>query len=261
VKVALVQLDVDLAEPRERRLHRVLETIARHGDADLVVLPELWLTGYFAFDEYADTAEPLDGPTARALGGAARAAHTSVLAGSIVERDGERLHNTVLLFDHTGTLVHTQRKVHVFGYQSRETELLTGADAVTAYQGIGTATCYDLRFPEVFRLLVDQGAEVLVLPAAWPAARTQHWQLLTRARAVENQCFVLACNGAGAQAGVRLAGQSAVVGPTGDVLASAGAGEQVLEADVHVAEVHRVRADFPALRDRRFRVDPVPRQG
>jgi len=243
-----------------------VDLVRAEQGADLVVLPELWLTGYFAFDEYASTAEPLEGPTTRALGAAARAAGVHLLGGSIVEASGGSLHNTVVLLDPAGRLVHSQRKVHVFGYESREAQLLTGATQVAAYRSdalgitLGTATCYDLRFPEVFRILVDQGAEIMVLPAAWPDARAEHWRLLTRARAVEDQCFVLACNGAGVQAGARLAGQSAVVGPTGDLVASAGSGEQVLEAEIEVAEVHRVRADFPALRDRRFRVDPVPRR-
>lgn len=259
MRVALIQLDVDLAETREARISRACELIAEQSGADLVVLPEIWSTGYFAFDRYASTAEPVDGPTVRILADAARTASVHVHGGSIVERaaDGS-LYNTSLLFSPDGDLVHTQRKFHVFGYQSREAELLRGGDEIDAYRSpfgvVGMTTCYDLRFPELYRVLVDQGAEILIVPAAWPLARLAHWRLLTRARAVENQCFVLACNTAGTQGGVALAGHSAVVDPWGELLAEAGTGDEVLIAEFDVGQVRRLRADFPVLNDRRLRV-------
>jgi predicted amidohydrolase len=218
-----------------------------------VLLPELWATGYFAFDDYAATAEPLDGPLVTAMGAAARAAGVTLHAGSMVERDeAGHLHNTSLLFDPSGTLVHTYRKVHLFGYGSREQELLTPGDAVGAYGSVALSTCYDLRFPELFRTQVDAGSQLFLVAAAWPLSRLAHWQLLLRSRALENQSYLLACNAAGRQGGVELAGRSAVVDPWGEVVAEAGAGPGTLTAEIDTDLPVRARKEFPALADRRL---------
>ncbi|MGH9074608.1 MAG: carbon-nitrogen family hydrolase [Acidimicrobiales bacterium] len=277
MNIVLAQLAVDLAEPKGARVKRVCDLLAGPpglpgpaGQAGLVVLPEMWPTGYHAFDRYEAEAEPLDGPTATALGEAALAMGAWLHAGSMVERDaagsgpagpGPALYNTSLLFGPDGTLVHTQRKVHLFGHESRETDLLRPATGVGVYRapfaGLGLATCYDLRFPELFRVMVDAGAELLLVAAAWPAARLDHWRLLARARAVENQCFVAACNTAGTQAGVELGGHSLVVDPWGVVVAEAGDGEEMLAVDVDLARVAAVRAELPVLADRRLAVPPT----
>lgn len=262
MKVSLIQLVADLDEDPADRLARGCDLVRAERDADLVVLPELWVTGFFDFDAYPKAAEPLDGPIAAALADAARTAGTWLHGGSIIEAgpDGS-LYNTALLFDPGGRLAHIQRKVHVFGYRSREAELLRGADTLapvdTPFGTVGMTTCYDLRFPEVYRVLVDGGATLLVVAAAWPAARLDHWRLLARARAVENQCFLLGCNAAGRQGRAVLAGHSVVVDPWGVPLAEAGQDEQVLRADFDPAQPGRLRAEFPALRDRRLFVTPT----
>lgn len=117
---------------------------------------------------------------------------------------------------------------------------------------VGLATCYDLRFPELFRKQVDEGAEIFVIPAAWPAARVAAWRTLLQARAIENQVFVIACNTAGTHATTEMGGNSAVISPTGEVLAEAGRGERVLTLDIDLAEVREARESFPVLSDRRL---------
>ena len=124
---------------------------------------------------------------------------------------------------------------------------------------LGVATCYDLRFPELFRGLVDAGAETLVIPAGWPERRRSHWTLLARARAVENQSFVLACGTAGTHAGVPQAGHSIVVDPWGEVLAEAGPGEEILTVEFDPAKVAKTRDQFPALKDRVLGLNPPAR--
>jgi predicted amidohydrolase len=114
------------------------------------------------------------------------------------------------------------------------------------------ATCYDLRFPEQFRLLLDAGARLVIVPAAWPAARVEHWRLLGRARAIENQMVVIQCNTGGSHGGVRMGGHSQVVAATGEVLAEAGDGEEILDVDVDLTEVAAWRQRFPVLADRRL---------
>ncbi|MDD2858840.1 MAG: hypothetical protein PHU75_09220, partial [Candidatus Nanopelagicales bacterium] len=121
----------------------------------------------------------------------------------------------------------------------------------------GLATCYDLRFPELFRLLTDEGAEAMVVPSGWPTARIEHWDVLLRARAIENQAWVLGCNAIGMQgpegSQVELGGHSQVVSPSGEVIAKAGAQELVLTAQVDASAASAVRAAFPVLRDIRIR--------
>jgi predicted amidohydrolase len=255
VRASLIQLSVSDDESADDRRARAGALVrARAGD-DLVVLPELWPVGGFAYDAWSPGAEPLDGPTAEAMSAAARDAGVWLHAGSIVERDPDGpIYNTSLLFDPDGELRHTYRKIHRFGFNTGEAVAMGGGrEIVTAATDLGTlglATCYDLRFPELFRALLDAGAEILIVPAAWPARRGQHWTLLARARAVEEQSYVLACNTAGTHGGVEQAGHSLVVGPWGDVLAEAGAGEEILTVDFDLAEVAKARGEFPVLRDR-----------
>lgn len=165
---------------------------------------------------YPDRAEPLDGPTVAAGREWARDLGAHVHVGSVIERDAHgRLFNTAVLLRPDGTIAHTYRKVHVFGYASREAELLTPGGtldvAETEFGGLAATTCYDLRFPELWRDLVDRGARTVVVPAAWPAARREHWRVFTTCRAVEEQVLLIACNAVGVQAGgVELGGHSRV---------------------------------------------------
>lgn len=255
VRAALLQIAANPGESVEDRRSRVAAAVCEQAGADLVVLPELWPVGAFAYDAWEDGAEPLAGPTAEAMSAAARDAGVWLHAGSIVERPASGpLYNTSLLFDPEGTLRRSYRKIHRFGFSTGEAVLMgAGREIVTAatpYGTLGLATCYDLRFPEQFRLLVDAGAELLVIPAGWPARRREHWLLLARARAVECQAYVLACCAAGTDGGVEQAGHSLIVDPWGKVLAEGGEGEQVVEADLDPSRVAAVRADFPVLSDR-----------
>ena len=258
MKAALVQVASPLDEPWQERVERVGATVTGLEGVDLVVLPELWAAGYFAFDRYDELAETLDGPLVETIRGWARSLGAHIQAGSVLERHDSQLHNTALLIGPTGEVLLDYRKVHVFGYQSLEAKLLspgTRADVATTELGaVGMTTCYDLRFPELYRHLVDAGAQIVVVPAAWPATRLEHWRLLTRARAVEDQVFLLACNAAGRQGDVELAGHSAVIDPWGRVLGEAGADEQVLIVDLDLDVVRETREEFPVLNDRRMHV-------
>lgn len=256
VRATLLQIEVDPSETVADRRTRVAALVRAQGAADLVVLPELWPVGAFAADDFGREAEAVEnGPTAVAMAAAARDAAVWLHAGSIVEKDSEgRLYNTSLVFSPDGGLRAVYRKIHRFGFDEGEAALMTaGGEIVTARlpQGVlGLATCYDLRFPEQFRLLVDAGAEMLVLPAGWPARRLAHWRLLVQARAVESQTYVLACGTAGTHAGVEQAGHSMIVDPWGEVLCEAGPDEGALTADLDLSRVAATRRDFPVLRDR-----------
>ncbi|MGW7272359.1 carbon-nitrogen family hydrolase [Streptomyces sp. NPDC054864] len=267
MRASLIQIAVDEGESvnsRRARVSSLVREVAERERPDLVVLPELWTTGAFAYESFADEAEQLEGPTYEAMAKAASDAGVWLHAGSIPERDtAGDLYNTSLVFSPEGELAASYRKIHRFGFDKGEAVLMgAGSELVTVRMPdtvIGLATCYDLRFPEMFRGLVDAGAEMFVVPAGWPARRREHWTLLARARAVEDQVYVLACGTGGTHAGVPQAGHSIVVDPWGAVLAEAGDGEEVLTVELDPAKVAATREQFPALKDRLLGLD-APRR-
>jgi predicted amidohydrolase len=244
-------------------LHR-----AADDGADLAVLPELFAyLGPVA--RVPEIAEPLPGgPVAGALADVARERSMWVVGGSVHERAGDRIHNTAPLFDRTGELVARYRKIHLFDVDLdgqppfRESALFAeGTELVTHdVEGVrvGLAICYDLRFPELFRGLMTLGTELVVLPAQFQhRTGVAHWEVLVRARAIEDQCFVAAAAQWGefgpAEERRRSYGHSAIVGPWGEVLAEAPEEEDhVLVAEVDPAELRRVRRVLPALEHRRL---------
>jgi len=260
MRTAVIQLDVSLEAPLVERVAHATDLVRAQRGADLVLLPELWAHGAFAADDWQRVAEPLDGPTVAAMRVAAEAIGAYVHMGSILERaaDGS-LHNCAVLLAPDGSVAATYRKIHLFGFSEGEATQLTGGAELVVHDGpvgtLGLATCYDLRFPELFRALVDRSATVVSLVASWPAKRVEHWRLLAQARAVEDQVYVLACNGVGAHAGVQMGGHSLVVDPWGQILAEAGGeAEEVLTVEVDVSSVGATRETFPVLPDRRIPV-------
>jgi predicted amidohydrolase len=235
----------------------MLAMVAAEAAADLVVLPELWPNGGFTYQAWEPTAQPLDGPLVRGLQEAAAAAGVVLHGGSFIERhqDGS-LTNTAVVIDRDGALKAVYRKIHLFGFTDGEPKHLVGGEEVvvadTSVGRLGLATCYDLRFPEMFRQLTDDDAELFVVPAAWPAPRIEHWTVLARARAIENQLPLVAVNTAGEHGGVVMGGSSLVVDALGTVLAEAGTSEQVVRAEIDTAHTRDWRERFPALGDRRL---------
>lgn len=257
ILVATIQLEVSGSQNQKQRTERVndlLSTLTQDAQKpDLILLPEIWGCGFFGFDGYAGSAEPLQGPTFELLSRWAETIGCWILGGSIIERDGKELYNTSILLDRQGRLTGTYRKVHLFGYQSQERELLTrGKKPVvleTEWGKIGLSTCYDLRFPEQYRAMVDEGAETFLVVSAWPEARLHHWRLFNQARAAENQCWLVSCNCAGTQ-GKRYGGHSMTVSPTGDIVAEADDKAGILWSKIDMGKVREARETFPVLKDR-----------
>ncbi|MEU6113959.1 carbon-nitrogen family hydrolase [Streptomyces sp. NPDC047117] len=255
MRASLIQVGVDQQESVNSRRERVASLVRAQTASDLVVLPELWPVGAFAYDAFEEVAEPLDGPTHRLMSAAARDAGVWLHAGSVIERAADgALYNTALVYSPDGEQIAHYRKIHRFGFDKGEATLLgAGTEPVTVElpaTTLGLATCYDLRFPELFRQLVDAGAQTLVIPAGWPERRRAHWSLLARARAVENQAYVLACGTGGTHGGVEQAGHSVIVDPWGEVLAEAGPDEEIISAELDPELVGKTRHVFPVLRDR-----------
>ncbi len=240
---------------------------AAKGGADIAVLPEVF--PYLGSTRLIpETAEPLDGPIAKRVGEIARTRDMWVAAGSIHERDEDKVFNTLPLFGRTGELVARYRKIHLFDVDLpdqppfRESAIYSGGTQLvthpTELARLGLAICYDLRFPELFRGLATLGAEVVVLPAQFQFTTGRaHWHVLLRARAIENQCFVVAAGQWGTygspEQGRRSYGHSLVVNPWGELIAEAPEeGSGVTFADLDLAELRRVRAALPALQHRRL---------
>lgn len=261
--IALGQLSIDAGAvaTNRRRAKMVIEKAAERG-ADLVVLPELFTVGYFAFDAWESTAESLTGPTITEIANVAAECGVAVLAGTIVEDLAataaptpapEGLANTAVLVDATGDRQLVYRKNHLFGTESRERDLLVPGERLetTTVAGVtvGVATCYDLRFPALFTRLRELGAELVLVPSAWPAERPDHWRVLSRARSVENQFFLAAVNGAGSVADSALLGESVIWDPWGEEVRRAGAEPELVVATVELSRIAEVRTKFP-LHDR-----------
>lgn len=254
VRVALVQADCSSDEGFDARIDRVLqETDRACQQADLVVLPELWSTGAFDLDCARDHAQPFDCALVSRLSDIARTHGVWLHGGSFAEvADSGQHFNTSVVFAPDGSLAAQYRKIHVFGYGG-EAELMSAGDELVLVETplgmTGLATCYDLRFPEQFRTLTERGAQAFVITSGWPTKRIAAWDVLTQARAIEDQAWVIACNQVGSQKGIQLGGHSVVVDPIGNVIAKAGADETTLFSTVDSTAVEEWRAEFPALRD------------
>jgi deaminated glutathione amidase len=251
LRVALVQESSGL-DPDANRSLLAARTPA---GADLVVFPEAFARDFGeAGSDVSGYAEPLDGPFAAEVGRVARERGTTVVAGMFeTSDDPARPFNTLVV---RGAVEATYRKIHLYdSFGRRESDRLSAGatEPVVVEVGgfpVGLMTCYDLRFPELARALVDRGAEVLVVPSAWVAGprKVEHWRTLTRARAIENTVFVVAAG----QPGPRYTGHSLVVDPLGDVLAEAGDQGAVLTATLDRETLDTARRTNPSLANRRL---------
>jgi predicted amidohydrolase len=240
--------------PKEKNVEHALGMIDRAPQSDLILLPEIWPCGFFSFDRYERDSEIIDGPIVRAFKDKARERNCYIFMGSMVENDGGQLFNTSIFLNPEGDIATRYRKIHLFGYQSEETAILTpGRDVVVAdtpWGVSGFSTCYDLRFPELFRRMVDQGAKFFLVTSAWPHVRLEAWKLFNRSRAHENLAFLISCNCAGANQDKKYAGHSMIIDPLGRVVAEGGDEEELVSARIDPELVDTVRQDFPALEDR-----------
>jgi len=235
-------------------IDKALENIRRARGADLILLPELWNIGFMSFDRYLPEAEDKNGPTLSKLTALAKDMKVYLHTGSFVEKEGDKYYNSSYLLSPEGEIIANYRKLHLFGYNSKESQILNrGNDVVVAETPIGSlglATCYDLRFPELFRRMVEKGAEIFLICSAWPYPRLEHWIILNRVRALENQCFLVSANSVGLNMGTQFVGHSMMVNPWGVILTSGGDEEVILRAEVDLKEVKSARERFPALSDR-----------
>jgi omega-amidase len=259
VQLSLIQMDCALGQPKENfaRVAPLIAQAAAQG-SELVILPELWSTAY-DLEHAADHASPL-AQRAGERGWFGRLAslarkHKVWLTGSLLEVQADaRFYNTLALYGPDGRLKGVYRKIHLFRLMEEEVYLAPGQNTTLLELPWGKtalAICYDLRFPELFRHYALQGAHVVLIPAEWPHPRREHWRTLLRARAIENQCFVVGCNRVGSSKGADFFGASAVIDPWGETLAEGADEETILTVTLDPAAVEGARQRIPVFADRR----------
>ena len=252
MRVAAAQMDIAWHDrPTNYAKARFLAEQARDTGAEILVLPEMFSTG-FSMDA-SFTAESLDGDTPTFLRSLAHELKLTVIGGFALARDNAGPQNVALAVGRNGNDLALYAKIHQIALLGEDGSYEPGEWPVPfELEGIGAAcfVCYDLRFPELFRNVVDQCGLVMII-ASWPAARQRHWDILLRARALESQCFVIGVNRVGEGGGLEFAGGSAVIDPLGQVVSHGGEEETLLVADIDLAKVEEVRSAMPFLRDRK----------
>lgn len=255
MKVSLIQMDVRLEDP-EYNFSHVEELIrkAAEGNPDVICLPETWNTGFFPRANLENLAD-LSGESVKSrIGGLAKELKINIVAGSVANRKEDGVYNTAYVFDRVGSCTAEYDKTHLFTPMGEQQFFKSGSH-VTSFKldGIscGIAICYDLRFPELIRTLALKGMEVLFVPAQWPLLRKEHWKVLNRVRAIENQCFVVSVNGCGVAGDTRYAGYSAAFDPWGETIVMGKEQEELLEAELNLAMVKDIRESINIYRDRR----------
>lgn len=260
ITIALAQMNIAIGQPKVNLARaRDLAAQAQQAEADLLLLPELWLHGY-DLKRVGEWATPLEEGGFADMASLAETFNLH-LAGSILERHSGGISNTAALFAPDGERLGSYRKVHLFRPMKEHHHLVPG-DSITLcdtpWGMTGLAICYDLRFPELFRTMALEGAMLFLVPAQWPEPRIDAWLYLARARAVENELFVAACNRVGSQKNTTFPGNSLVVDPWGHALAEGDDQERLLIAEIDLEEIHKVRRFLTVYEDRRpevYRLD------
>lgn len=253
MNIACIQMDIAFGEPEKNKqtVVRYMEQIARN--VDVVVLPELWTTGY-DLARLGDIADENGEDAKTFLSSLARAYNVHIVGGSVAKKTERQITNTMYIVDRNGDVVCEYSKLHLFKLMDEHKHLqageTTGIFSLDGVTGAGVI-CYDIRFPEWIRAHALHGAEVLFVVAEWPLVRLHHWRTLLMARAIENQCYVVACNRAGKDPNNEFAGHSMIIDPWGNILAEGNEQETVIKATIDINEVQHVRARIPIFSDRR----------
>lgn len=254
MKLALIQLDIAFGNPEKNKQNaQTLIERAIEQSPDTVILPELWTTGY-DLTRLNAIADPNAADIRAFAGDLAKKYQINIIAGSVAKQKGDKVTNTMTVFNRKGECIKEYSKVHLFRLMREERYMEAGeADGLFSIDDVSAAgfICYDIRFPEWLRRHVLQGAKLLFIPAEWPAPRLDHWRTLLTCRAIENQAFVIACNRAGSDPENQFAGHSLVISPWGEILAEAGDKEEILFADIDIASIDAIRNRIPVFEDRR----------
>jgi predicted amidohydrolase len=256
LRISLAQLKFRFRAVNEN-VARATEWIKKSSDmgSDLVLFPELWASGY-DLENWVNYATPINGGVFKILTEYA-IKYKITIGSSLLEAKDGRAYNTFVLHGCDGQIWGIYRKIHRFRLLQEEKWLGAGDALVlakTPWGLVGLSTCYDLRFPEMFRPYAAAGARLTLIVAEWPERRAVHWSKLLQARAIENQMFLAGVNKVGESQGVRLGGRSAVVDPWGNPLVEGSEAEELLTTDIDLMEANNARRHIPVFRDRRAEI-------
>lgn len=251
LKAGLVQLDLKFTDV-ELNLAAAVDGIGRLAGqgAEIIILPELWSCG-FDNTNLIDHAEKT--PAIIEILKEKAVYHNLILAGSLPELSDGKIYNTLYLIDKNGEVIASYRKIHLFTLSGEDNYFTAGKKAVmvkTSIGPVGLMICYDLRFPELCRSLALQGALLVFISAQWPLARIEHWNILLKARALENQIFIIAANMCGRDSNLVYGGCSQIISPQGKILAMAEDKANILKADINLNEIKEFRKQIPCLKER-----------
>lgn len=253
MKIAMVQMKIiagDVAGNQEKGLTLIRQAAKR---ADTIVLPEIWTIGY-ALKNVAQAAETINGPLISQLADIARGNSVNIIAGSLPLKLNNDIYNSALVFNRRGDIITSYNKVHLFSMYGEE-RFFTPGTQLSLFSlddtAAGLGICYDLRFPELFRSLALRGAQMVFIPAEWPAARGAHWRPLIQARAIENHMFVCAVNCVGEHKGSLFYGHSMLVSPDGEILVEGDDQEGIIYGEIDLNRVAEVRKAMLCFNDRR----------
>lgn len=253
LKIACVQMDIAFGKPEVNR-KKVEAQIRKLGqDTDLIVLPELWSTGY-DLTRLEHIADWHGEETQHFFQQIARKQDVNIIGGSIAIQTTDGVTNTMMVINRKGELVGEYSKLHLFQLMDEHQYFQAGQSlGLFDLEGIPCAgsICYDIRFPEWICAHTARGAQVVFVVAEWPLPRLYHWRSLLISRAIENQCYIVACNRAGIDPKNVFAGHSMIIDPWGEIVGEAGEEETVLEARIDLEKVQEVRKQIPIFMDRR----------
>ncbi len=252
-RISLAQMDILLGKPDENLAKaRQMTAQAAEQGANIIVFPELWSTGYDLANAAAHSA-PVDEGIFAEMSSLADEYDIHVLGTCLSLLEPNRFGNTAVFFSPDGQILGEYTKIHLFRLMNEHKHLSAGDHLTiveTWWGKAGLAICYDLRFPELFRAYALAGVRIVFLPAEWPHPRLGHWQTLLRARAIENQMYVIACNRVGVSKDTHFCGHSCIIDPWGEVIVEAGEDEGLLIANVEMDRVDQARARIPVFADR-----------
>jgi predicted amidohydrolase len=253
MNISLAQMPITPGDVR-KNLKTAAEMIAEAGrrGTHLLVLPELWATGY-ALDQGRTLASELNADVFAQLAALA-AEHKVSIVGSHLERRGAQIANSAPFIDSRGGVRGVYRKIHLFGLMEEDRYLQAGSAPLLLdlpWGPTGFAICYDLRFPELFRRYAVEGAKLIVVSAEWPAERIEHWRALLIARAIENQCYLVATNTCGPSGATVFGGHSMIVDPWGSIIIEVGDQPVLATASIELDRVAEARKRIPVFEDRR----------
>lgn len=256
MKVACIQMDMKFAEPYKntaRALHLIRQ--ASENGIDVAVLPETWNTGFFPHEYLDKLADDNGKRTREAFGALAKELNINIVAGSVANRKADGIYNTAYVFNRSGECLAEYDKTHLFSPMHEDDHFRKGTHTCTfTLDGVkcGIIICYDIRFPELTRTMTVKGVDMLFVVSQWPLVRVPHLDALTRARAIENQMFVVCCNSAGTAGQTVYGGNSSITDPWGEVIAhAAGQGEEIICADCDMSIIDNIRDSINVFRDRR----------